>query len=622
MGLNEKRDIKITDQMYFAQRIQNYDKRFANTAAYVFAAFAFIEKKQLERNINISFMRGKPKKSATGGMVYSLDDPYSVLDNMPGTPRYWQRKKYELIARLENLGPFTFFFTLSCADKRWNENFTTFLQSHTLEYVIKNGREKCFVDTIPLDEFLEKNESKHEFIRKNILTATLNFNNRVQEFIKNIIMNPHGEMCVEYYNYRVEFQMRGAGHIHGTLWLDWQKLKENMEKNKKSGAENIFDVSLVEEAFKNIKDETFGSEKHKKELQPECSNNEGGKTFNKFDREHEALAAFIDKYCTCTLKDPRTREIVKTVNMHNHTKTCPKFSVECRFWFPRFPSLRTIISTPAEIKFSDPDMATQKLQEATALLKKVKDVLEDHEQMAAFCKFQEENIELYVNHKNVVMKINDIVDEDATGAILTWGSIEEIIKLEYCSHFGDDVDDEDQIDLQNLKELQNFHKFEQNKIPLTGILKERLILILNKAKIEGEDEDQIISNYEEALSISPKRYSVVLKRDIDEINVNNYNPEWIICWDGNMDMQPCLDFFGVITYITDYYMKDDSGTLKFIKEVLDTSYNATIKEKLILVKNTFLTHRQIGESEAYYKLFQHLHLSHSNISAVFAPTGF
>jgi hypothetical protein len=69
-------------------------------------------------------------------------------------------------------------------------------------------------------------------------------------------------------------------------------------------------------------------------------------------------------------------------------------------------------------------------------------------------------------------------------------------------------------------------------------------------------------------------------------------------------------------------MKDDSGTLKFIKEALDKAPDASLKTKLCLVKNTFLTHRQIGESEAYYKLFKHLHLTHSNISAVFAPTGF
>ena len=100
-----------------------------------------------------------------------------------------------------------------------------------------------------------------------------------------------------------------------------------------------------------------------------------------------------------------------------------------------------------------------------------------------------------------------------------------------------------------------------------------------------------ITNYEKALSISPKRYSVVVKRDIDEIYVNMYNPEWIMCWDGNMDIQPCLDFFGIITYITDYYMKDDSGTLTFIKEVLDKAPDAPLKTKLCMVKNTFLTHR-------------------------------
>ena len=89
-----------------------------------------------------------------------------------------------------------------------------------------------------------------------------------------------------------------------------------------------------------------------------------------------------------------------------------------------------------------------------------------------------------------------------------------------------------------------------------------------------------------------------------------------------MDIQPCLDYFGVITYITDYYMKDDSGTLKLIQDVLDKASDEPIKKKLCLVKNTFLTHRQIGESEAYYKLFPHLHLTDSNIGAIFIPTGF
>merc|ERR1712240_450497 len=81
-----------------------------------------------DKNVGISFQRGK--KKANG--VYSLDDPCSELDNVPGTPRFWQKKKYELIAKLENLGAFQVFFTLSCADLRWHETFTAFLKDHKI----------------------------------------------------------------------------------------------------------------------------------------------------------------------------------------------------------------------------------------------------------------------------------------------------------------------------------------------------------------------------------------------------------------------------------------------------------------------------------------------------------
>ena len=42
----------------------------------------------------------------------------------------------------------------------------------------------------------------------------------------------------------------------------------------------------------------------------------------------------------------------------------------------------------------------------------------------------------------------------------------------------------------------------------------------------------------------------------------------------------------------------------------------------ILLKNSFLTKRQLGESELYYKMFPHLHLAKSNIVVEFVFTGF
>ena len=41
-----------------------------------------------------------------------------------------------------------------------------------------------------------------------------------------------------------------------------------------------------------------------------------------------------------------------------------------------------------------------------------------------------------------------------------------------------------------------------------------------------------------------------------------------------------------------------------------------------LLAQTFLTHRQMGESEAYYRMFPMLHLKDSNIKTLFVRTGF
>ena len=59
-----------------------------------------------------------------------------------------------------------------------------------------------------------------------------------------------------------------------------------------------------------------------------------------------------------------------------------------------------------------------------------------------------------------------------------------------------------------------------------------------------------------------KGSEVILRRDIDEIMLNNYNPEWIVCWSANLDLSCIYDFYGAITYVTDYFTKDSTGTEK------------------------------------------------------------
>ena len=89
--------------------------------------------------------------------------------------------------------------------------------------------------------------------------------------------------------------------------------------------------------------------------------------------------------------------------------------------------------------------------------------------------------------------------------------------------------------------------------------------------------------------------TVILKRDIDEIYVNNYNPEWAEAWDANYDIRPALDYFAVITYITDYWAKPDEGITQLLKEVAAILKSETDQKKRCQqMANTFMTHRQMS----------------------------
>ena len=128
--------------------------------------------------------------------------------------------------------------------------------------------------------------------------------------------------------------------------------------------------------------------------------------------------------------------------------------------------------------------------------------------------------------------------------------------------------------------------------------------------------------YYEALGVSKKGKIIILKRTVQEMWVNNYNPEWLLAWDGNMDIQLCLDFFAICTYITDYYTKDETGTLSHLIKAVKECHGKGQKETMRALANEFSSHRQVGESEAYYKLFPEMHLTESSVKTVFVAGGF
>ena len=137
--------------------------------------------------------------------------------------------------------------------------------------------------------------------------------------------------------------------------------------------------------------------------------------------------------------------------------------------------------------------------------------------------------------------------------------------------------------------------------------KKRILRLLEAADVSEED-------YLTALSYNRFGHSYHMKRDIDEIHINSYNVEWLRAWDGNLDIQVCMDFFQVITYVTAYYNKDENELENVIKQVVESNPDESVKEKMRKIATVFLTHRQIGESESFYKLLPDLLLTNSNVT--------
>jgi hypothetical protein len=128
--------------------------------------------------------------------------------------------------------------------------------------------------------------------------------------------------------------------------------------------------------------------------------------------------------------------------------------------------------------------------------------------------------------------------------------------------------------------------------------------------------------YMKYIGISQNGKVLILKRSVAERFVNNYNEEMILAWNANMDIQLALDPYAIITYIVSYVSKDESGMTKFLTEILKKFGNEDKNELLKQLKLAYLTHREMGLSEAVYKAIAGFKLKDSNIACIFVNSGF
>ena len=94
-------------------------------------------KKQLNRNLAISYTTGTRAQGENGKQVLNSSDAYRVFTGIKNTPAYYRQKKYELLAKLDNFGPFHVFWTILCADTRWHSNLSLALEELDPDWTIR-----------------------------------------------------------------------------------------------------------------------------------------------------------------------------------------------------------------------------------------------------------------------------------------------------------------------------------------------------------------------------------------------------------------------------------------------------------------------------------------------------
>ena len=131
-GYTTERDTKLSPIKYFNARLLHYSGKFATNPEYLFFAQFIMEQKKISDSINIA-LKKVHGQSVTASQVKSnaqdfqnllmQDQAYLFLRQIPGSPPYWQKFLYEVVAMVKQLGIPTWFMTLSCADLRWPELF-------------------------------------------------------------------------------------------------------------------------------------------------------------------------------------------------------------------------------------------------------------------------------------------------------------------------------------------------------------------------------------------------------------------------------------------------------------------------------------------------------------------
>ena len=552
---------------YCINQLMSCDPKFRQDSSYIFFLLLVKELIQLKRCKTTYFRQATRMPNLSRNDVLNLDKAdisrfnrsYEVFKNVRGTSMYYEQSKKNLMALLRQNGCPTLFLTLSCAEFDWPE-----LLREILETVYRKKVSQEDIDSLSASE-------KNRIISENVVQSTIHFQKRIDKIFSlmkyDFFKGDKESYHVSSYFYRIEFQQRGAPHVHSLLWLKNQKDEDapNIWIDQQED-ENNDDGSEAQENDKIVYDELKVREVEKLADFLISTSSE-----DMFCDKHNFLTEAHDCADCALLKDK-----VDKFQSHNHTFTCAKknktISIKaneghgrmdnhtqgpelsnisiCRFRFPKFPLDET------KLVFGMPkDTEEDVIKERKKDLNKIVNYL--------------------IRQTHVEKNLND---SD------TWKTLEKMTFWEFLFEVG---------------------MFSVNKKLEDCTEKEK-----KHAKLR----------YLNAIAVSVQGTAiVVLKRKVKDIFINGYNKTIMKLQKSNHDIQICIDQYSCAQYVCGYLTKNESGISKLLKAVNEETSNLTQIDKLNALASVLDKHREVSVQEAIYRLLS-LNMTKSSVIVKYLST--
>ena len=541
---------------YCISQLMSCDPKFRNDFSYIFFLLLVKELILLKRCKTTYLRQARKLPNLSKNDIINIDNEnltrynrsYEVFKNVRGTSMYYEQAKKNLMAILRQNGCPSLFLTLSCAEYDWPE-----LLKEIVETVERRTVTKEYINSLSEKE-------KKRLISENVVQTSIHFQKRIDKLFAlmkyDFFKGAENTYHISSYYYRVEFQQRGAPHIHALVWLKNQNDEDAPNFWINSNEPEEFETSNTE-----MHNKLKSIEKFADQLISTSSNDMKCDTHeNKDDEEEED---------TCT-DCKNLREKVDRYQNHKHTFSCMKkkkfITVRaneghgrldgkiigpdiqnipvCRFNFPKYPSNETKVLLPPKTTLDEAEM-----KKRTSDLNKIR--------------------------KYLLRQTN----EENSCKVLKSLSFWEF--------------------------LHSVGMFEKNK---------------SYSECSSKDKEKAKTRYLNAISVSIKgKAAILLKRNVKDMFTNGYNKNLMKIQQSNMDIQVCIDHFAVAQYVLGYLTKNESGMSRLLKEIDDASHVLTSMEKLNALASILDKHREVSIQEAIYRLLG-LPMTKSSVAVKYLST--